>query len=69
MKIKLVQRDDLILKTPCEEVIDFENKEFYQNLINQMMEVSINQYAFAAVAPQFGINKRFILMISEVEKK
>lgn len=69
MKIKLVQRDDLILKTPCEEVIDFENKEFYQNLINQMMEVSINRYAFEAAAPQFGINKRFILMISEVEKK
>ena len=69
MKIKLVQRDDSILKTPCEEVIDFENKEIYQNVINQMMEVSINQYAFAAAAPQFGINKRFILMISAVEKK
>lgn len=33
------------------------------------MEVSINKYAFAATTLQFGINKRFILMISAVEKK
>lgn len=69
MKIELVQKDDPRLKIPCEEVVDFEDKEFYQNLINQIMEVSVNEYAFAAAAPQFGINKRFILMISAVEKK
>lgn len=33
------------------------------------MEASVDQYAFAAAAPQFGINKRFILMISAVERK
>lgn len=69
MKIELVPKDDPRLKMPCEEIIDFENKEFYHNLINQIMEVSVNKYAFAAAAPQFGINKRFILMMSAVEKK
>lgn len=69
MKIELIQKDDPRLKVSCEEVVDFENKEFYQNLINQIMDASVDQYAFAAAAPQFGINKRFILMISAVEKK
>ena len=69
MKIELVSKNDPRLKTPCEDVIDFENKEFYQNLINQIMKATVNEYAFAAAAPQFGINKRFILMISAVEKK
>lgn len=69
MKIELVQNDDSRLKEVCEEVVDFENKEFYQDLINQIKNASIDQYAFAAAAPQFGINKRFILMISAVEKK
>ena len=69
MKIELIDKDDPRLKEPCEEIVDFENKEFYQDLINQIMEASVGQYAFAAAAPQFGINKRFILMISAVEKK
>ena len=63
MKIELAPKDDPRLKIPCEEVVDFENKEFYQNLIDQIMEISVNEYAFAAAAPQFGINKRFILMM------
>lgn len=69
MKIKLVKKGDPRLKQICEEVVDFENKDFYQDLINQIRDVSVEQYAFAAAAPQFGINKRFILMISAVEKK
>lgn len=69
MKLKLIDKRDPRLKEICEEVTDFENKEFYDNLINQIMEVSVDQFAFAAAAPQFGINKRFILMISAVEKK
>lgn len=69
MKIELVPKDDTRLKMPCEEIVDFENKEFYHNLINQIMEASVNKYAFVAAAPQFGINKRFVLMISAVEKK
>lgn len=41
----------------------------YQDLIKQILDLSVDQYAFAAAAPQFGINKRFVLMISAVEKK
>lgn len=48
--ISLIQKDDPRLKIPCEEVVDFENKEFYQNLINQIVAASVNQYAFAAAA-------------------
>jgi len=69
MKIELVKKGDPRLKEVCEEVTDFENKEFYLDLINQIKEASIKEYAFAAAAPQFGINKRLILMISAVEKK
>ena len=69
MKLELIKKDDPRLKLSCEEVVDFENKEFYQDLINQIMEASLGHYAFAAAAPQFGINKRLILMISAVEKK
>lgn len=69
MKIELIKAGDARLKQPCEEVVDFENKEFYQDLINQIKDASVDQYAFAAAAPQFGVNKRFILMISAVEKK
>lgn len=69
MKIELIKKGDSRLREVCEEISDFENKEFYQDLINQIKDVSVDQYAFAAAAPQFGINKRFILMISAVEKK
>lgn len=69
MKLELLQKNDPRLKESCEEVVDFENKEYYINLINQIMEASVDKYVFAAAAPQFGINKRFILMISAVEKK
>ncbi|MBE6147659.1 MAG: hypothetical protein E7168_04930 [Firmicutes bacterium] len=69
MKLELIKKDDPRLKEACEEIIDFENKEFYKDLINQIMGASLGQYAFAAAAPQFGINKRFILMISATEKK
>ncbi len=69
MKIELIKKGDPRLKKICEEVVNFENKEFYQDLINQIKDASIDQYAFAAAAPQFGINKRFIVMISAVEKK
>ena len=69
MKLELIKNDDPKLKLSCEEVVDFENKKFYQDLINQIMEASLGHYAFAAAAPQFGINKRLILMISAVEKR
>ncbi len=69
MKIELVKSNDPRLKKVCEEVVDFENKQFYLDLINQIKNLCIEQYAFAAAAPQFGINKRFIVLVSAVEKK
>lgn len=69
MKIELIKNGDPRLKKVCDEVKDFKNKEFYQDLINQIKDISVNLYAFAAAAPQFGVNKRMILMISAVEKK
>lgn len=69
MKIELVKKDNPKLKQICEEVTDFENKEYYQSLIEQIKNASIKRYAFAAAAPQFGINKRFIVMINAVDKK
>lgn len=68
MKIELLKKGDVRLKQVCEEVVDFENKEYYQNLIKQIMEACVGQHAFAAAAPQFGINKRFVIMISPIEK-
>lgn len=69
MKLELIKSDDPRLKQVCEEVVDFENKQFYLELINEIKNLCIEQYAFAAAAPQFGINKRFIVMVSAVEKK
>lgn len=68
MKITLINKDDERLKIPCDEVNDFENKEFYIGLINQMQEICFEHRAFAAAAPQFGINKRFILVINATEE-
>ena len=68
-ELNLIKKDDPRLKESCVEVKDFQNKEFYRDLVNQITEASIEQYAFAAAAPQFGINKRFIVMISATEKK
>ena len=67
MKITLINKDDERLKIPCDEVNDFENENFYQDLINQMTEISLANHAFAASAPQFGINKRFILILNSSE--
>lgn len=69
MKLELVKKGDSRLKRCCEEVIDFDNKDYYYDLINKITDICVNSYAFAAAAPQFGINKRFILMVSAVEKK
>lgn len=36
MKLNLIKKDDPRLKELCEEVKDFENKEFYRDLVNQI---------------------------------
>ena len=68
MELALIQNDDQRLKELCQDVKDFENKEFYIDLINKMQEICFEHQAFAAAAPQFGINKRFILVINTSEE-
>lgn len=69
MELQLLKSSDSRLKEICEEVIDFENKQFYTDVIEKIKNLCIGQYAFAAAAPQFGINKRFIVFVSAEEKK
>lgn len=68
MKIQLLKSSDPKLRKSCEKVTDFENKKYYQNVIDQIVEESMKQFCFAAAAVQFGINKSFIVMISPTEK-
>ena len=42
------------------------NIYFIYNII--LKEEGIKHYAYATAEPQFGINKRFILMINAIEK-
>ena len=36
MELKLLNSSDSKLKLICEEVVDFENREFYLDIINQI---------------------------------
>ena len=38
-------------------------------IFNQIKNLCIEQYAFAAAAPQFGVDKRFIVFVSAEEKR
>lgn len=67
--MKLIDSQDKRLKQICTEVKDFDNKECYINIINEMKDECLKQYAYACAAPQFGIMKRFILMITAEEMK
>ena len=69
MELKLLNSSDSKLKLICEDVVDFENREFYLDIINQVKNLCIEQYAFAAAAPQFGVDKRFIVFVSAEEKR
>lgn len=68
MKIKLLDKNDKRLKEKCVEVDDFSNMEYYKEVMECMKEECIKQHAFASAAPQFGINKRFILIITTQER-
>ncbi|MBE6159556.1 MAG: peptide deformylase [Lactobacillales bacterium] len=67
--MKLIDSIDKRLKEVCTEVEDFDNKDYYLNIIEEMKDECLNQYAYACAAPQFGIMKRFILMITAEEMK
>jgi len=67
MKLILIPPGDKLLKTKASIVTDFDNKDYYMDIINQMKEICIGRKAFAAAATQFGIFKKMILVIN-IEK-
>lgn len=67
--MKLLENNDSKLKMKCSEVTDFDNVEYYQSLINEMAKICIKEYAYGCAAPQFGILKRFILVVKAEEMK
>ncbi len=67
LEIKIVEPGDKRLRTISAEVIDF--NEDYQSITNEMRNICLERKAYAAAAPQFGINKRFILIMMEEEMK
>lgn len=67
--MELIDPKDKRFKKICTEVKDFDNREYYINIINEMKDECLKQYAYACAAPQFGITKRFILMITSEEMK
>lgn len=67
-EIKLLVSMDNKLKEKSTEVIDFDNS-FYLDSLEKIKEVCLEQHAYAAAAPQFGIFKRFILIMTPEEMK
>ena len=62
MKIKIIKSDDKRLKEISKEVVDFTKD--YKKIIEQMKDICLEKRAYAAAAPQFGINERFILIMT-----
>lgn len=69
MKVKLLNNNDSRLKEKCTEIDDFTNMEYYKEIIEDMAREGIKQNAWALAAPQFGINKRFILILTTQENR
>lgn len=67
LEIKIIDPADKRLRVVSEEVTDFDNG--YESIINKMKEICLARKAYASAAPQFGINKRFILIMTEEEIK
>lgn len=65
MKIKIVKQNDKRLKLISKKVIDF-NKD-YKSIIDEMKDVCLEKKAYACAAPQFGINERFVLIMTDEE--
>lgn len=66
-ELKILSPEDKKLRKISKKVTDFENKSYYEELINKMKEICIGERAYACAAPQFGILKRFILIMTEEE--
>ena len=67
--MKLLETNDEKLRIKCSEVTDFENIDYYKKLIEEMSQACIAEYAYGCAAPQFGILKRFILVMTVEEMK
>ncbi len=65
MKIEIIKPDDKRLKEVSKEVVDFTKD--YKNIIDQMKNICLEKKAYAAAAPQFGINERFIVIMTADE--
>ncbi len=63
MKLELIKPDDKRLKEVSKEIIDFTKD--YKSIIDSIKEVCLEKNAYAAAAPQFGINERFILVMTD----
>ncbi len=67
MKLEIVKSDDKRLKEVSKEVVDFTKN--YKKIIEEMKNICLEKRAYAAAAPQFGINERFILIMTVDEIK
>lgn len=65
MNIKIVSPNSPLLKKVCEEITGFNG---YQEIVNTIVKLLENR-AYAGAAPQFGINKRFIVVVNTNEIK
>lgn len=63
MKLELIKSDDKRLKEVSKEVLDFTKD--YKSIIESIKEVCLEKSAYAAAAPQFGLNERFILVMTD----
>jgi len=68
LEIKVLKPNDEKLKQISTEVTDFGNP-IYQEMLDRIKDICLEKKAYGSAAPQFGILKRFILMITVEEMK
>ena len=62
--IKLLEPDDPKLKDKCSVVEDFGNP-YYKEMIDEIVEIGKTCRAYASAAPQFGISKQIIIIMTD----
>lgn len=66
--LEILKPDDIRLSQKCSEITDFENP-FYKEIIDQICHLCVNKFnCYAVAAVQFGIMKRFIVIMRPEEK-
>ncbi|MDD3341451.1 MAG: peptide deformylase [Bacilli bacterium] len=66
LEIKTLDPNDKRLREISSEVTDFGNP-YYKEVIEQMKNICLEEKAYACAAPQFGVLKRFILIMTTSE--